>query len=86
MNIACVVLAGLRLVAVFKLWQSSPVPKDGGLVDRELDIVAFASLCAGNASQFFLNFTVARPSGRWIMGHGPDRISEFRRSRSSEAV
>lgn len=72
-NIASAVLAAMRLLAVWKLWRSG---HSGGELDRQLDILAVASLCAANASQFFVNVTVARKSGRWIIGHGLDRISE----------
>ncbi|CEH11764.1 hypothetical protein CBOM_07164 [Ceraceosorus bombacis] len=42
---------------------------------RALDIVTLSALAAANASQAALNFFWARPSGRWIVGHGFDRIT-----------
>lgn len=42
---------------------------------RALDILALSALGAANASQAALNFFWAKQSGRWIVGHGWDRIT-----------
>lgn len=86
MNLACVVVAALRLLAVYRLRKAKKITPENSKVDQALDKLAFASLLAGNASQAALNFTVARRSGRWVMGHGFDSISEFVLSTKSNIV
>lgn len=77
-NLASVVLASIRLWAIWTRYRSSIAPsKLATGVDAEMDMVAMASLFAANGSQFFLNWFVAGPNGRWIMGNARslDRIS-----------
>lgn len=47
---------------------SAPTTTDKYL-DATLDIVSLTVLGLANASQAFCNLFVARPSGRWVVGH-----------------
>jgi hypothetical protein len=66
-NVGFATLAGLRL---YSLFDSPTLP-----TDPALDVLALTVLGIANGSQAWGNFVRARPSGRWIMGTGFDRIT-----------
>ncbi|KAL4868372.1 hypothetical protein BDV12DRAFT_197417 [Aspergillus spectabilis] len=72
-NSAPALLAFLRLWAIWKTPRFLSTGTEKG--DLRLDIIALLVLGLANFSQAFLNFTIARTSGRWIMGRGWDRIT-----------
>ncbi|KAI1506702.1 hypothetical protein F5X99DRAFT_365234 [Biscogniauxia marginata] len=71
MNSSLAVLAALR---VYALARPSRVLGGGG-DDVSLDVTALVVLGIANFSQALLNFVLSRPSDRWIMGKGFDRIT-----------
>lgn len=66
-NVGYAVLAGSRLWAHRSAFKGSR--------NAELDVLALSILAIANASQAWGNFMLARPSERWIMGTGFDRIT-----------
>ncbi|KAI9038838.1 ankyrin repeat domain-containing protein [Aspergillus affinis] len=73
MNSAPALLAFLCVWAIWKPPQFLSTGTKNG--DLKLDIIALLILGMANFSQAFLNFTVSRRSGRWIMGRGLDSIT-----------
>ncbi|KAL4883385.1 hypothetical protein BJY04DRAFT_184540 [Aspergillus karnatakaensis] len=67
------------LLAFLRLWTLIKPPRflSTGSKESEIRVHVLALLVLGiaNASQAVLNFTLARRSGRWIMGRGWDRIT-----------
>ena len=66
-NIGFAVLAALRLRGLSKRPPSSST--------KELDVMALTVLAIANGSQAWGNLVRTRGNGRWIMGHGFDRIT-----------
>ncbi|KIW02790.1 uncharacterized protein PV09_05851 [Verruconis gallopava] len=66
-NVGYAALAGLR---AHRLGASR-----AATTTREMDLLALTVLAVANGSQAWGSFMRSRGSGRWIMGHGLDRIT-----------
>ena len=74
MNTSLALLAYLRLFTLYRP-RSTLLSTGSSRGDVPLDVLALTVLGLANFSQAFLNWTLARRSGRWIVGHGFDRIT-----------
>ncbi|EJD52324.1 hypothetical protein AURDEDRAFT_158050 [Auricularia subglabra TFB-10046 SS5] len=73
-NTSTLVLAVLRLVRLWSLRKQVLTEADAN-TERQLNILALGVLGVANLSQCIGNLYHARRTGRWIMGHGFDRIT-----------
>ncbi|KZV89622.1 hypothetical protein EXIGLDRAFT_677875 [Exidia glandulosa HHB12029] len=74
-NASALVLALLRVIRLLQLRKQAGVSVSDVLAERQLDVLALAVLGVANLSQCISNLGYARQTGRWIMGHGFDRIT-----------
>ena len=68
-NTGFAILAAIRLYVLIKKKSSNSAE------EANMDILALTALGVANASQAVGNLGFARKSGRWIVGHGFDRIT-----------